>query len=447
MPPTVTQQLEREVVRSGICTGCGACVALDASRRARMVDTRLGPVPDFAGVELPKLAWNACPGKGIHYPLLYRAHFGETPQSWLTGRVIRTRTGYSGNPTIRRAGASGGVLTHVLIHLLETRRIDAAIVVQQGVPEPEKARAVIARTSDNILAAAQSVYVPVSVLDILRELKPGERYAITCLPDQSAALRALQSAGHPQALQIEYVLGPYTGTALYPDAIRCFLRSKGIPRDEAITSLKWRAGDWPGHLEIKTAAGRVFQSKKVYYNFLIPFFITQNSLQNMDFANEFADLAVGDAWSPQFEAQGGGHSVIVARTAKMEAIITEMEKSGLLLTELADTIKATEMHGHMLDFKRRGGYIRNRLRRAFGLKAPDFGMRPEPLPLSRWLVEFVISGILLCSRSWLARKILEHTPESIIGPLFNRLRLGWKSASKPTKRKGLAHLRMVETQS
>ncbi len=74
---------------------------------------------------------------------------------------------------------------------------------------------------------------------------------------------------------------------------------------DGITSLKWRAGEWPGYLEIKTESGRLIRSNKFYYNYLIPFFITRNSLQNMDFANEFCDLSVGDAWSPRFEKAGG----------------------------------------------------------------------------------------------------------------------------------------------
>jgi coenzyme F420 hydrogenase subunit beta len=443
----ICDQLTKRVVRRGICTGCGACVALDSSGRATMVDTAWGPQPRFEGMtgDLPELAWTVCPGKGLSYPRLYEQHYGLHPASWLLGQVIRVRTGYAADPAIRRNGASGGVTTQVLVHLLETRRIDGAIVVQQGIPEPARARVNIARSRDEIMAAAQSVYVPVSVLDILRGLKPGERYAMTCVPDQASALRALQAAGHAQARQVEYVVGPYTGTALYPAAIACYLRSKGVARDDAITSLKWRAGEWPGYLEIKTASGKVLQSKKVYYNFLIPFFITQNSLQNMDFANEFCDLSIGDAWSPRFEAAGGGHSVITTRTAAMERIISDMAAKGLLVTEDEDPLRASEMHGHMMDFKKRGGYIRNRMRRLFGRAAPDFGMKPSPLPLSRVLVELVVSGIFLVAGTWPARKIVELIPESVIGPLFNRLRLGWKGVSKPTKRKGLGNLTMRVT--
>lgn len=411
-----------------------------------MEDSPQGPVPRFGPASrLPAYAPRACPGRGIHYPTLYRRHYGQPPASWLLGQVVNVRTGYAADPSIRKAGASGGVLTRVLMYLLESKRVDAVIVVRQGVPSPEKARAVLAHTSEEVLAAAQSVYIPVSLLDLLTALEDGKTYAMTCLPDQSAALRVLQSAGHPKARLVKYVLGPYTGTALDPAAIRTFLRQHGVAKDDAITSLRWRAGDWPGYLEIKTASGRVLRSKKVYYNFLIPFFVTQNSLQNMDFANEFADLAVGDAWSPAFEAQGGGHSVITTRSAEMEAIVAEMERAGLLATEPIDPLQASAMHGHMLDFKKRGGYLRNRMRRFFGRPAADFGLRPDPLPAGRRMVELVVSGIFLLARTRLARAMVERVPERIIGPVFNKLRLGWKGFSKPTKRKGLAGLTMIET--
>jgi coenzyme F420 hydrogenase subunit beta len=434
-----TKELKRKVVDAGICTGCGACVALDSSGDSHMEDTPLGPQPVFSShADLPTYADAVCPGRGVDYPRLYQQHYGQHPANWLAGCAEKVRTGFAGDPEIRKAGASGGVLTQTLIYLLESRRVDAVILAKQGVPTAEKARAVIATTREEIIAGAQSVYIPVSMLDILRGLEPGKTYAMTCLPEQSAALRVMQQNGFKPALQIRYVVGPYTGTALYPAAIRCFLRSKRVREDDAITSLNWRAGEWPGCLEIKTAGGRVIQTPKVYYNFLIPFFVTQTSLQSMDFANEFADLAVGDAWSPVFEAQGGGHSIVVTRTAEMESVISEMCGNGLLKLDEEDPAKASDMHGHMLDFKKRGGWLRNQWRRKTGRAAPDYGYCPSRIPASRIMVEVIISSLFAVGKTRFARWMVSCIPESIIGPVFNKLRLGWKKASKPTKRKGLA---------
>ena len=428
------------VVVQNICTGCGACVALDANGSAQMLDTKNGPIPEFTDqTKLADYTNAVCPGLGVNYPELYTQHYGHHPESWLAGQFEKVRTGFAGEPGVRMAGASGGVITQTLIYLLESGKVDGVILAKQGVPTPEKARAVIATTREEIMACTQSVYIPVSMLDILKDLKPDKTYAITCLPEQSAALRVMQQHGFEPANQIKFVLGPYTGTALYPAAIRCFLRSKRVKDDDVITSLNWRAGEWPGYLEIKTASGKVIQTPKVYYNFLIPFFVTQTSLQSMDFANEFADLAVGDAWSPLFEKQGGGHSIVVTRNGEMESIISEMCESGLLKLDEEDPLKASDMHGHMLDFKKRGGWLRNQWRRKTGRNAPDYGYCPAKIPFSRIMVEIVISALFAVGKTGFARWLVSCIPESIIGPIFNNLRLGWKKASKPTKRKGLAN--------
>lgn len=434
-----------EVVEAGICTGCGACVANAPSGLGSMVYTPLGPVPQFAETcNIPRRAWVACPGHGIRYGDLYRAHFGGLPQNWLLGSLLTVRTGHSLVPAVRAQASSGGVITQVLLYLLESKRIEGAILVKQGVPSPLEARAVVATSREEILACSQSVYIPVSTLDRLPELKAGKSYAITCLPDQAAALRVLQHQGSKQAALIKYVLGPYTGTALYPGALTCFLRASGAGRDEPVVDLKWRAGDWPGYLEITLKSGKVLRSNKVYYNYLIPFFVTHTSLQGMDFANEFCDLSVGDAWSPDFERLGKGHSVVITRSAEMERILCQMMEHGFLSMEEIDPLEASAMHGHMIDFKKRGSYIRNRMRRRMRRAVPDHGLKPDPLPMSRVLVEIVISFLFAVGGTGFARWTIERIPPSVLGPVFNRLRLSWKALSRPTKRKGLRTLQMLE---
>ena len=59
----VAERLRKQVVKRGICVGCGGCVALDASGASAMERTSSGPKPVFApGADLPELAWEACPG-------------------------------------------------------------------------------------------------------------------------------------------------------------------------------------------------------------------------------------------------------------------------------------------------------------------------------------------------------------------------------------------------
>ncbi|MBK6967406.1 MAG: Coenzyme F420 hydrogenase/dehydrogenase, beta subunit C-terminal domain [Bacteroidales bacterium] len=431
-------ELIQQVVTKGTCTGCGLCVGMDETKKSFMADTPEGPRPVIdENHQIPEQLIQCCAGHRIDYPHLYQLHYGKYPESWLTGVISGVYTGFCIDEGIRRNSSSGGVITAVLCSLLESGQIDAAIVVTQGIPEPEKASVVIVNTVAEILSASQSVYVPVSTLDILNKLDPGKKYAITCLPEQSAALRYLQKQGHAKALSIKYILGPYTGTAIYPAAIETFKRINGIKKDDYVSSLKWRAGEWPGYLEIITKSGRVLRSPKVYYNFLIPFFVTNASLQSMDFANEFADLAVGDAWSPGFESQGQGFSVVVSRNEKMTALLEDLQQKGVLRLTPEPVEAASSMHGHMIDFKKRGSYIRNRMRKMLYLKAPDFGYKPARIGFGRIIVEIVISTIFVLGKTSLFRLILYLLPERIIGPLFNFMRLKWKNISKKTKRQGL----------
>ena len=439
----VWQRLQEKVVAAGLCTHCGTCAGL-AQGQVAMQQTLRGPLPEqlpSSQIHLDERAWAACPGKGVDYPGLYQHLFGRLPENWLIGCYQRTYVGYAGSEDVRRAGASGGLITQTLLYLLETGKIDGAVVVQQGRTVPYLAEAVIATTREEILAGAQSVYQPVSVNAILGEMAGfNGRLAYVGLPDQVASLRELQRQGHPAALKVDYVLGPYVGTNMYLEAIASYLRANGVNSLNEIAELKYRDGEWPGYLMIRLKNGRVFKAEKFYYNYLIPFFITKHTLLSVDFTNELTDISVGDAWHPRFEAKGEGFSAVVARTEKGEALLQEMAAAGTAVLEETTLEDALSMHGHMIDFKKRGSFIRLDWRKKAGKRVPQFGYRPVEMPVSRKLVEVVISSIFTVCATPLSRKIVEHIPLTIIGPLFDTLRKTWKNLSKPTKRKGLGNV-------
>jgi len=438
----IWERFSQEVIAPRNCTHCGACVGLNPDS-LEFRDTPNGPLPHQKNVNVAnddprvQLAWTVCPGRGVPYPELFDG--GDTSaENRLIGPARSFHIGYSVDEGIRRRAASGGVISRTLIYLLETKQIAGAVVLRQGRPTPEYAEPIIATSRDEILAAAQSVYAVTPMLTILPEMARFEgRLAFVGLPDQVAALRMLQKVQHPAALKVDFVLGPYTGTNMYSGAVRAFLRSQNVYDSTPITDLQWRAGEWPGYLQVEVADGRVFRAEKFYYNYLIPFYISRNCQMTPDFTNELCDISVGDAWSPKFEKRGGGYSVVIARTEKAERILTEMSEQQLLHLEPVTAEDVLSMHGHMLDFKKRGSFLRLRVQKFFGKPIPDFGYRPEQIALGRILVEMVISMLFAIGRQPIARWIVSRIPLRIIGPLFNILRKTWKAISKPTKRKGL----------
>ncbi|MEE8442779.1 MAG: coenzyme F420 hydrogenase/dehydrogenase beta subunit N-terminal domain-containing protein [Dehalococcoidia bacterium] len=434
------QRLKKEVIDAGLCTHCGTCVGLSASTLI-MVRTPSGPLPrpaDGKSVELDPVAYTACPGKGINYPVAYVNVFGQLPESWLVGNQIGVYVGYSKDPYIRRNAASGGIITQSLVYLLEQGIVDGAVVVRQGYPTPWSAEPVIAQTRDEILAASQSVYIPTSTNTILAEMERfNGRLAYVGLPDQVASVRTLQRLGHPATSKVDYVFGPYVGTGIYIEAIESYLRSNGVSGLDEVTELRYREGEWPGYLQVKTRSGKVLKANKFYYNYLTPFYITQSSLLSVDFTNELTDISVGDAWHPRYESQGGGYSVVLARSEQGESLLRDMQVKGLVDLEELTLEDAIAMHSHMLDFKKRGTFIRLRWRQALGKRVPDYGYRPNSIPWSRYVVEALLVSLFAVCSTRTARRTVRLIPLSVIGPIFDIMRRGWKRASKPTKRKGL----------
>jgi len=352
------------------------------------------------------------------------------------GVVDSLRVGFASDRNWRRSASSGGVISRVLHFLLSTQRVDAVIVARQQASAPLEAEWAILDSPSEILDTAQSVYTSVPMLEALEKLQPGLTYAMTCLPDQSAALRVLQRLGVRAAQQVTTIIGPFVGTGLEPEALDTFLAKQGISRGD-VTQIRWRDGEWPGSLAVTVKGGEVFSMPKFYYNHLTPSFLNRQSLQSMDFYNEFADIAVGDAWSPAYEERGEGFSLIVTRNAEATALLKAMEEERELTFEEINLESALNMHAHMRDFKNRGSYIRNRFRRLLGFAARDTGTKPINVPKRRYAIEVAVSTIFIVAGSTPGRFLVRVIPDPLLGPAFASLRVRWKGLSKGTKRLGL----------
>jgi len=435
--------LARDVIDPGLCTHCGTCIGLHKDKLEEK-QTAKGPVPVSLsrGPISSRLAYEVCPGRKIDYHKLNEFVFGKTHDDFILGQYLEGSVGFSMNETVRRNGASGGIITATLLYLLEIKQIDGAVVLQHGEPKPWLARPIIATTAKEILACAQSVYTPVMMNTILHEIKDfGGNLAYVGLPDQVAAIRALQRTGHEGALKIKFIIGPYVGMSLYLEAIASYLRSNKVKNIEDVEFLRYRDGEWPGHMRIVTKSGRTLMSPKFHYNYLIPFYVTTASLLSVDFSNELTDISVGDAWNPHYEERGKGYSVILGRTRQGSQILRTMEAKRLISLEKKTREELLNMHAHMIDFKKRGSFIRMGWMRLFGRKVPQYDYCPQNISVSRYALEIVVSSIFFLGRWKILRWVAEKIPLIVMGRLFQWIRGIWKATSKATKRRGLMSLK------
>ena len=135
------------MINQGLCTHCGSCSGL-SNGRIKMKESKYGPIPELINDSAPleDIIYNSCPGKGINYPSLVKSLFNSNVTDWRVGHYKNTYIGYSNKDQIREAGASGGVITTLLIYLLENNLIDGAITLKQGSPKPWLAEPIIATT-------------------------------------------------------------------------------------------------------------------------------------------------------------------------------------------------------------------------------------------------------------------------------------------------------------
>jgi coenzyme F420 hydrogenase subunit beta len=114
-----------------------------------------------------------------------------------------------------------------------------------------------------------------------------------------------------------------------------------------------------------------------------------------------------------------------------------MINEGLIHGEEISLEETLDMHGHMIDFKKRGSFLRNK-RKAV---QPFYGYEPIEISWARKGVERILQIAFFIGGSNLARSAVERIPLKIVGSCFDFMRKSWKTFSKPTKRKGLKTLK------
>ncbi|MBN1951988.1 MAG: Coenzyme F420 hydrogenase/dehydrogenase, beta subunit C-terminal domain [Bacteroidales bacterium] len=428
-------------MRSDLCNRCGSCVGLSDGAIV-MVDRegeyRPKLVKELSEEQAGRI-WEACSGKYFDFPayreLFYRnaSHFHP-----YTGPYERIGIGYSTDPAIRANGASGGIISQILIYLLEKKMIRGVVTLRMNPDKPWLNEPVIATTREEVLDAAQSKYCISSVNELLPAIASFDGdLAYIGLPPQVQSIRKLQAINDPAVTRIKYIFGPFYGNTLHFSSVRSLLRTYHENDYTAIEKLYFRHGEWPGNMRIEMRGGRVIELKKFHANYLIPFHILKNSLYCTDLTNEFTDISGGDAWAPDYEERGMGYSILFTRTKTGNDLLQKMVDEGYISFGEITENEAITMHSHGYDLKKRGAFIRIRFRRLTGRSVPDYGYALKGFPLSRYLMEAMISFLFLVLGTTPARWFIGLFSPVFIGKWFEKARTFWKKSTYKIKRTNL----------
>ena len=305
----------KTVVGRGICTGCGTCIAICPDQALSLtLDQRKGIyVPAIKAHECTGcgLCVKACPGHEVDFRRLNQDIFHADQVDAILGHHKACYYGHALDKGIRHSGASGGIVTSLLIYLLEERIIDGALVTRMKESSPLEPEPFIARTAEEITSAAESKYCPVPANVALKEILEVEgNYAVVGLPCHIHGIRKAAQINSTIRNRIALHIGLFCGHNPSFRATEFLLWRHGLCREE-VSAVKYRSGGWPGGLTFQLAGGgNVFIPYQRVWESLDLAFTPRRCLECFDGAAELADISFGDAWLPEFAEDKKGLSLI-----------------------------------------------------------------------------------------------------------------------------------------
>jgi len=399
-----------------ICTRCGACVSVCPIDVIGVT----GQTVHLEGQCIEcGLCYRFCSGREMDFQALSEAHLGSPSHDPLLGYYRQLEVAQATSREIREGAASGGVVTALLVHLLQTERIKGVLGVTMDRNIPWKCQATLLTTPEDVRGASQSKYSVITLDALLRTArrKPGP-LALVGLPCHVHGLRRLQRIASYRE-KFPLLIGLFCGFNLEPAATDHLISKAGFLEDQ-VAQLQYRGGPWPGGLVIDTRDGRRHAVPKDAYSYVNLMYVPRRCLICPDLTNELADLSVGDTWLEEYT---GGWSTVISRSELGAELLAEAEQAGVLSTEGIEREAILRSHGHLFAYKKEGYFVRRRWLRApleYALLSPSIGKR-------QWLRQSLLLAAILVLSNPSVRAVVQRLPNSWLAWLS---RWGRKTATR-----------------
>ena len=310
------QDLEKEVIKTGLCTLCGACVGLCPYFRAYQ-----GKVVVMDNCNLSQgRCYSFCPRTPSNLDEVNQSLYGTSYPGDALGTLRQVVMAKSLDTATLANSQYGGVASTLVALALKKKMIDAAILTKRG--KNLLSSGALAKNKREVLACAGSNYIASPTLEAFHKSADGtyQRLAAVGIPCQILALGKMrlsplkQNNGKKSNIEkLSLTIGLFCTWALSYKELVNFL-NKEFPVNKI------------GKMDIPPPPANVFQvelpgaSKSISLD-LIRSFIRPTCTVCLDMTAEFSDLSVGAA-----EGIPGWNTVIV-RTAKGQELMDEARRS------------------------------------------------------------------------------------------------------------------------
>ncbi len=276
------------------------------------------------------------------------------PEKYI-GEHIACRMGYAADETIRANAASGGMVTALLCHLLETGQIDGAWVTRSEIKDGKLGyKTFIATTPEQFRECSSSVYMHMPLLkhiDMLREFDG--RVAVVLVPCQMRALSAMLEKDKALADKVALKVGLYCSGSHHENATLVPLRKKKISLNGAVR-LYYRRGHWRGLSTVVYTDGseKTLSYPKTICAYKNAYFFSREScMVCQDHYCNSADISFGDIWLKEMKKEPIKHTSCVIRNEKALAMFNSAVDAGAIVARRIDDTRMVRSQKRALVFK------------------------------------------------------------------------------------------------
>jgi coenzyme F420 hydrogenase subunit beta len=324
-----------EIVRSGLCIGCGLCESVGGRERVEIVTTgdgrerprSLGPL-DARTLR----AINAvCPGTRVEGADHTRLAPG-TAIDPIWGPIATVVRGHATDAVLRHRGSSGGVLSALAQLLLDSGRVELIVHVAASRQAPMRTERHLSFDRVDVLEACGSRYGPAAPLrDFLAVLDRGRPFALIGKPCDVGAVRNLARVDPRVDRHMRYALSMICGGASELGKSHHLLDRFGVAeRDLAL--FRYRGHGNPGLTRIETRDGRVHElTYAEMWEDEATWRLQSRCKICPDAIGEAADIVAGDTWPNGTPlAEDEGFNSILARTAAGVELLEAAVAAGVI---------------------------------------------------------------------------------------------------------------------
>jgi coenzyme F420 hydrogenase subunit beta len=355
------------------------------------------------------LCLDVCPGRGVDFDGLTGMLMGNVPEDVALGKYLGSYVGHAIDHDIRYHGASGGLVTALLVGALERGLIDGALVTRMRPGKPLEAKPFIARTREEIILSARSKYCPVPAAVAVGKILASEgRFAVVGLPCHIQGIRKAEQHLPKLRDRVGYHIALACSIDFSFQGTEKLLRSLNIP-PQSVETLEYRGRGWPGSLYVRQDDGdETVVPYKDCYKKLSPYSLRRCTLCS-DMLGELSDLSCGDAWVPDvMKNDKVGSSFVLTRTSEGEELLEAAAADEWVEVSDLDPRELAASQGHAL-FKKRKLNARMALFRWTGQRVPKYRQQLLPAVRSdyRDMIKFYIARYALSGDRPILRRLFQ----------------------------------------